>query len=190
MNPDSPATVQSVQWTPRQRDAILRSGCNLVVSASAGSGKTAVLTERVFTLLAPSPAENRPPVRLERMLIITFTEKAATQMKERIERRIRKALAEPGREPRLLREALDSLSAAWIMTIDAFCRRLVAEHFHRAQIPPAPRLVNGAELAELELRELRELLSEALASPRAPSWRSWRARSGGGSRACSARCAT
>jgi len=165
MNPDSPATVPSVQWTPAQRDATLRSGCNLVVSASAGSGKTAVLTERVFTLLAPSPAENRPPAALERMLIITFTEKAATQMKERIERRIRQALAEPGREPRLLREALNSLSAAWIMTIDAFCRRLVSEHFHRAQIPPAPRLVNGAELAELELRELRELLSEALGGP-------------------------
>ncbi len=139
---------KTIAWTGAQRAAIDHREGNLVVSASAGAGKTAVLAERVLSLLADASQGAAP--RLDEMLVITFTEKAARQMRERIEERLRERLrAEP--ESRPLRQALDSIGAAWIMTIDAFCRRVVVEHFHRAQLPPAPRVPDGSELAELEL---------------------------------------
>ncbi|MEN6626074.1 MAG: UvrD-helicase domain-containing protein [Candidatus Sumerlaeia bacterium] len=143
--------MNPVPWTPTQRAAIDHRDGNLVVSASAGAGKTAVLTERVLGLLT-DVSGGRPP-RLDEMLIITFTEKAARQMRERIEERLRAALhADPDRRP--LRQALDGLGNAWIMTIDAFCRRVVLEHFHRADLPPNPRVADSSELAELEFEAI------------------------------------
>ena len=164
----SPATSPAssgVQWTPGQRSAIEDRGADLVVSASAGSGKTAVLTERVLKLVTEiDPASGEPPARIEEMLIITFTEKAARQMRERIEKRIRKEL-EAHPDSHALRAAFDGLACAWIMTIDAFCRRLVVENFHEAGVPPSPRIPDGAELAELERNLLTALLEEWAGDP-------------------------
>lgn len=167
MNPTKTVPPQSptIQWTRNQQAAIADRGRDLVVSASAGSGKTAVLTERVLQLVTePDPATGQPPVKLEAMLIITFTEKAARQMRERIEKRIRQELAaEP--QSHFLQRAYDALSSAWIMTIDAFCRRLVIEHFHQAGVSPSPRIPDGAEQTELELGVLNSLLEECARQP-------------------------
>ena len=162
----APATP-APRWTPAQRAAIESRAGNLVVSASAGAGKTTVLTERVLRLITePGPA-GEPPARIDQMLIITFTEKAARQMRERIERRIHQGLAAAPDNPRLL-DALDRLGGAWIMTIDAFCRRVVVDHFHRAGLAPNPRVPDETERAQLELAVLDELLEERAAAPGPP----------------------
>lgn len=167
--PETPPTPTppppAMSWTPNQAAAIEDRGHDLVVSASAGSGKTAVLTERVLRLITePNPATGEPVARIEELLIITFTEKAARQMRERIEKRIRKEL-ETNPESTALRAAYDGLASAWIMTIDAFCRRIVVENFHEAGVPPTPRIPDAAELAELERDHLNELLEDWAADP-------------------------
>ena len=80
------AQTVAVQWTPEQAEAITRRGQNLLVAAAAGSGKTAVLVERIKRLIL----EERCPI--DRMLIVTFTNAAAAEMKEKIEKAIRKEL--------------------------------------------------------------------------------------------------
>jgi ATP-dependent helicase/nuclease subunit A len=152
-------------WTEEQLRVIQARDANLVVSASAGSGKTAVLTERVFCLLTGEHSDGpREPIPLGRLLVITFTEKAAAEMRERIESRLKAALLvdPPGHEPVI--EAINALPAAWIMTIDAFCRRVVVEHFHRAGIAPGARVPEARELAQLEREALDRLLEERLAN--------------------------
>ena len=152
-----------IPFTAAQAEAIAHRAGNLAVSASAGSGKTAVLTERVFRLVVPEPGSAPQPVGLDELLVITFTEKAAGEMRERIERRLMAALKED-RDNALVARALDALPGAWIMTIDAFCRRLVVEHFHRAGVSPSPRVPDGAELSELTSQVLRQRLEDAEAS--------------------------
>jgi ATP-dependent helicase/nuclease subunit A len=200
----SATDAKTFEWTEQQAAAIAHREGNLVVSASAGSGKTAVLTERVLQLVTGTgggEGERREPVALERLLILTFTEKAARQMRERIEARLKEALrnAECGMrsgesserlqttdhgpktvgggsiqnakcktqnakpdagQAEALRAALDALPGAWVMTIDAFCRRVVVEHFHRAGLSPDPRAPEAAELAQLERETLERLLEE------------------------------
>ncbi len=147
----------AIRWTEPQQAAIRHRHGHLVVSASAGAGKTAVLAERVFRLVTEEGPSGTPPPRLDQLLVITFTDKAARQMRERIERRLREGLvAMP--ESRLVRQALDDVGPAWIMTIHAFCRRVLVEHFHRAGLPPSPRVPDGAELIELELDAIEATL--------------------------------
>lgn len=158
MNEPATNPAPQVKWTAHQLEAIQDRGRDLVVSASAGSGKTAVLTERVLRLVSePDEASGEPLAHLEELLIITFTDKAARQMRERIEKRLSQELAVHPDSP-FLQRAFDAVSSSWIMTIDAFCRRLVIEHFHQAGISPSPRIPDGAEQNELELTVLSDLL--------------------------------
>lgn len=142
--------------TDEQRKAVETTGRNVYVTAAAGSGKTAVLTERVFRLIAQPGPGGRPPIPLEQLLIITFTRKAAQEMRERIERRLTGALAEHP-EASALRAALDALPRSNIMTIDAFCDRLVRRHFHLAGVSPTVRLADEDEEREIVHLATREV---------------------------------
>lgn len=107
-------------WTKDQLDAINTSGTNIIVSAGAGSGKTAVLTERVITKVING-------TKLNRLLVLTFTNLAATEMKERI----RKSLTLKG-----LKESLDLIDSSYIMTFDAFALLLVKKYHTNLNIDP------------------------------------------------------
>ncbi len=147
-------------WTHSQEKAIHAAAGNLIVSASAGSGKTAVLAERALRIVSELVADTgRPAATLDELLVITFTEKAARQMRTRIERRLVEEF-EQQRGNSWLVDAIDRLPSVWIMTIDAFCRRLVVEHFHRAELSPAARIPDQAELAQLEQRVIEETLEQ------------------------------
>lgn len=165
---DAPALAPPFPLTPGQEAAVATTGRNVYVTAAAGSGKTAVLTERVFRLIV-EPAEGRPPIALEQLLIITFTRKAAQEMRERIERRLAAALDQRP-DSSVLRAALDSLPRSSIMTIDAFCDRLVRRHFHLAGVSPTVRLADEDEereivhLATREVFEASALGEDGLAS--------------------------
>ena len=118
-------------WTDDQKKAIDGRKGTILVSAAAGSGKTAVLVERVIRRICDS--EN--PCGVENLLIVTFTKAAAAQMKEKIEAAISKKIAENPSDKRLRRQQL-MLPCANICTIDSFCINLVRENFHALGISP------------------------------------------------------
>ncbi len=121
----------SRNWTPSQQDAINSRNGSIVVSAAAGSGKTAVLVERVIKRLTDS--EN--PTSADRLLIVTFTKAAAGEMRERITAAIEALLRENPEDVNLIKQQM-LLPSAKICTIDAFCASLVKENFHLLDIAP------------------------------------------------------
>lgn len=128
------------EWTAAQKDAIYAHGGTILVSAAAGSGKTAVLVERVIQLITRK--EN--PVDVNRLLIVTFTNAAAAEMKSRIAASLRGLLrADPDNQN--ARRQLSLLSGADICTIDSFCLKLVRENFFSLGISADFRLLDESE---------------------------------------------
>ena len=123
--------MSTTNWTPAQRAAIEDRGGGLLVSAAAGSGKTAVLTERAVRLIT-DPAK---PVDADRLLIVTFTNAAAAELRARIgEKLLRLSREDPSNG--WLRRQRVLLQRAPICTIDAFCLDLLRRHFEALDIPP------------------------------------------------------
>ena len=110
----------AVKYTTDQQKVIDTRDCNILVSAAAGSGKTAVLTERIIQRICDS----EHPVQIDRMLIVTFTNAAAAEMRERIGNALRKRL-ESNPENAHLRKQITLLNNAQITTIDSFCLYLI-----------------------------------------------------------------
>ena len=129
--------------TKEQQQVIDIRDRNVLVSAAAGSGKTAVLTRRIVGRIME---ENGPSI--DSMLIVTFTEAAAAEMRERIGRAIRDKLKEePGNE-KLLKEQT-KVHSALIMTIHGFCLYLIRNHFDRIGLDPSFRVASEEESALL-----------------------------------------
>lgn len=116
-------------WTPQQLMAIDASNNTILVSAAAGSGKTAVLVERIVQLI-------RGGSHLDRMLIVTFTKAAAAEMRQRLYRRLLKEAAE---DPAVFAPALDELESTEISTIHAFCQKVLRNNFQAVGIDPMVR---------------------------------------------------
>lgn len=151
----------SVEWTKEQQQVISLQGRNLLVSAAAGSGKTAVLVERIITML--TRAED--PVSVDELLIVTFTEAAAAEMKERIRSAIEKK-AEQYPENTHLRQQATLIHSASIMTIHSFCLSVIRENFHVIGLDPSFRIGEEAELQLLKKDVLQELLENQYAESR------------------------
>ena len=141
--------------TPEQSAAIdiEKTHGKVIVSASAGSGKTFVMVQRLLSLL-------RAGVRIEELLAVTFTNKAAAQMRDRIRSTLLDEIAE-GSD--FLREALSSLPAADICTIHSLCGRLIRTYFYLVGVDPAFRIVGGedAECRALSARAMDRVFEEA-----------------------------
>ena len=145
----------SVQWTEDQKKVIDLRDQNLLVSAAAGSGKTAVLVERILSLIT-DPAR---PVDVDRLLITTFTKAAAGEMKERIGNALQKRISEdPGNEWLQRQEAL--LSRAQITTIHGFCLYVIRNYFHTIDLNPNFRIADEGEMRLLKHDTAEELLEE------------------------------
>ena len=126
--------------TPAQQQVIDARNKNVLVSAAAGSGKTAVLTERIVDRLL----DETNPVSIDRLLIVTFTEAAAAEMRERIGKAIGERLKkDPGNE--YLRKQYTLVNSALIMTIHGFCLYLIRNHFDRIGIDPSFRVQSSEE---------------------------------------------
>ena len=142
-------------WTKAQSAAISTRGRTLLISAAAGSGKTATLTERIIRRI--TDPEN--PADLSRMLIVTFTRAAAAELRDRISDALSKALAnDPGN--RHLQRQYIGLAGAHISTIDAFCMEPVKTHFAEIGLPASFRIADDAELLPLSERVMEELIDE------------------------------
>ena len=148
-----------VKWTEEQQKVIDLRDRNILVSAAAGSGKTAVLVERIIQRLT----DERDPVDVDKLLIVTFTEAAAAEMKERIGAAIEKKLSERPGDTHLEQQATLIHSAA-ITTIHSFCLSVIREHFHVIGIDPGFRIAEEGELKLLKQDVLEEMLEECYAS--------------------------
>lgn len=148
----------SVKWTGEQQKVIDLRDRNILVSAAAGSGKTAVLVERIIRRLT----EDDTPTDVDRLLIVTFTEAAAAEMKERISAAIEKKLEERPGDIRLERQAT-LIHSAQITTIHSFCLAVIRDHFHVIGIDPGFRIAEEGELKLLKQDVLEELLEECYA---------------------------
>ena len=142
-------------WTSAQEEAIYADGCNILVSAAAGSGKTAVLVERVIRKI--TDPEN--PSDIDRFLVMTFTRAAAAQMKSKIFDAVREKLKEQP-DSRFLRQQLMKVQNARICTIDSLCAEIVRDHMEQIDLDPGYRLADEAEIRILQADVLQDVLEK------------------------------
>lgn len=138
---------KAVKWTDEQQDAIDSRG-TVLVSAAAGSGKTAVLAQHVISLMTGDDA-----VDADRLLVLTFTRDAAAEMKKRIRDRLDELLADDPSNLSLLRQK-QRLYSAHISTTDSFCSSLVREYFSALGVSPDFRIASDTELQTLAVKAL------------------------------------
>ncbi len=143
------------RWTREQLQAIEARGCDLLVSAAAGSGKTAVLVERIIRRIT----SDQPPMDIDRLLVVTFTKAAASEMSQRIGGAIAKKLEQ---EPQNLhlQNQLTLLARADIKTIHAFCLQIIREYYHLLDIDPAVRTGDPSEIKLLQQEVLEDYFEE------------------------------
>ncbi|NSW89198.1 MAG: helicase-exonuclease AddAB subunit AddA [Firmicutes bacterium] len=147
--------MEETKWSDEQLEAITEKDCNLLVAAAAGAGKTAVLVERIIRKITCE--EN--PVDIDRLLIVTFTNAAATEMRERIADAISKALDEnPG--SKLLQRQLALLNKANITTIHSFCLEVIKNNFHYIGLNPGFRIADETEALLIKMETLDDLFEE------------------------------
>lgn len=142
-------------WTPQQRSAIDAAGGTLLVSAAAGSGKTAVLVQRVIEKLTSDDPEKYCDA--DRLLIVTFTRAAAAEMKERITAELQKKVEQDPWDARMRRQMI-LVKKASICTIDSFCSKLVRDNFYKLDIAPDFRIADDSELKIIREDCINEVL--------------------------------
>ncbi|MBR5246012.1 MAG: helicase-exonuclease AddAB subunit AddA [Clostridia bacterium] len=148
------------QWTDSQKQAIESRNGTVLVSAAAGSGKTAVLVERVIGRITDS----KNPVDIEKLLVVTFTKAAAAEMKERISVRLSEMIAQEPNNAYLKRQKM-YLPNAQISTMDSFCGRLVKDNFEKAEISPDFTMMSDIEHDILKRETVSEVLEEIYTLP-------------------------
>ncbi len=149
---------RAVKWTAEQLQVIESRGENLLVSAAAGSGKTAVLVERIIRLVT----EGDSPLDIDKLLVMTFTNAAAAEMRERIGAAIEKKLAEnPDDEHLQIQSTL--VHHAQITTIDSFCLHVIREHFNLLDIDPSFRVGDEGEMLLMRSDVMQNLIEDRYA---------------------------
>ncbi|MDY3974465.1 MAG: helicase-exonuclease AddAB subunit AddA [Veillonella caviae] len=150
-----------MKWTPAQQQAIdspkpgSRDSQTLLVAAAAGSGKTAVLVERIIQRLQ----DTSRPLSIQELLVVTFTKAAAAEMRSRIGAKLSEVFSETGNA--YLEEQLSLLPSAHISTLHSFCQWVISNYFYRIDLDPSFRIGNEAELLLIKAEVLDELLIEA-----------------------------
>jgi ATP-dependent helicase/nuclease subunit A len=146
---------EKIKWTEQQRRAIIARGSDVLVSASAGTGKTAVLSGRCVDIVSD---KNICP-NVWSILVLTFTEMAAEQMRSRIAEQLKDAFLESGDHH--LRLQLMLLQAADISTIHSFCKRLITEYFYKLGLDPTFGIIDGDEARLLKAEALEKTIEWA-----------------------------
>ena len=144
-----------MQWTKEQQNVIDFRNRNILVSAAAGSGKTAVLVERIIKKIT----DETNPVDIDRLLVVTFTKAAASEMRERIGNAIERLLEERPEDENLRRQQT-LLHNAQITTIDSFCLFVVRNHFEEIGLEPNFRIADSGEIKLLELDVLNDVFEQ------------------------------
>ncbi|HEY5561761.1 MAG TPA: helicase-exonuclease AddAB subunit AddA [Clostridiaceae bacterium] len=142
-------------WTKEQLQAIKRHKGNLLVAAAAGSGKTAVLVERILRKIS----DEESPCDIDSFLVVTFTNAAASEMKEKIEAAIARALDKSPENKRLHRQ-LSLLGRASITTIHSFCLKVIKSNIHLLNIDPSFKMADNTEIILLKQEAINELFDK------------------------------
>ncbi len=140
------------RWTSDQKAAIEQRHSNLLVSAAAGSGKTAVLVQRIIDLVTIDKID------IDKFLIVTFTNAAAGEMRERILSALSRKIEEEGTDSAHIRKQITLLNKAFITTMHSFCIDVVRRHFHMVDIDPSFRIADTTESSIIIQETLEELL--------------------------------
>lgn len=148
-----------IKWTKEQSRVIDGRNKNMLVSAAAGSGKTAVLVERIISLIT----DKENPAELDRMLVVTFTKAAAGEMKERIRKALEKRIAADP-EDELCRRQAALLPNAHISTIHGFCTWVIKNYFYYLDIDPVFRVMDEGEGKLMKADCMHEVLKMAFAA--------------------------
>ena len=148
-----------VKFTEEQQKVIDLRDRNILVSAAAGSGKTAVLVERIITRLT----KDTSPINVDELLVVTFTEAAASEMKERIRAAIEKELEKDPENLHLQRQAT-LIHYAQVTTIHSFCLSVIREYFHTIDLDPGFRIGEEGEMKLLKKDVVETVLEEAFAN--------------------------
>jgi len=142
-----------VNWTCQQLEAIETRGGNILVAAAAGSGKTAVLVERIIRMIT----DKENPVSVDRLLVLTFTDAAAAEMKRKISVAIAKKMEEdPDNE--WLREQSIKVGSAPISTIHSYCSRMLTNNAHLTDLPAEFSLIDETENKLLQRKAVDDVL--------------------------------
>jgi ATP-dependent helicase/nuclease subunit A len=142
-------------WTDEQKEAIYTRGSNLLVAAGAGAGKTAVLVERIIKMIT----DGKAPVDIDRLLVVTFTNAAAAEMRERIGEAISRELSQ-NPDSGILQRQLVLLNKAKITTIHSFCLDVIKNYFHLIDLDPKFRIADETETVLLKTETLEELFDK------------------------------
>lgn len=143
------------KWTKEQQQVIELRDCNMLVSAAAGSGKTAVLVERIISRIM----DDKKPVDIDRLLVVTFTNAAAAEMRERIEAALEEKLEQFPENIHLQRQ-ITLIHHAQITTIHSFCLEVIRNHFDLIRLDPGFRIGDEGELKLLRQDVMEKLLEE------------------------------
>ena len=147
--------MSKTRWTKEQQDVINSRGGNLLVAAAAGSGKTAVLVERIITMIT-DPIN---PIDIDKLLVVTFTNAAAAEMKERVQLAIEKLIQSNGENGQLKRQLL-LLEQANITTIHSFCLNVIKEHFYKLNLKSDFRIGSEQECSILKRNAMDQVFDE------------------------------
>ena len=145
----------AAKWTDEQKLAMNLRNRNILVSAAAGSGKTAVLVERIFKMLT----EGTHPLDIDQLLVVTFTNAAAAEMKERVQDRLNQCLEEDPDNVHV-QQQIAAMHTAKIMTIHSFCLHVIRNYFNVIDLDPSFRIGDETELKILKQDVAQELLEE------------------------------
>lgn len=147
--------MSKTMWTKEQQQVIDLRDRNILVSAAAGSGKTAVLVERIISEIT----EGNSPKDIDRLLVVTFTKAAAAEMRARIGNALEEKLLEEPENEHIQRQA-SLLHTAQITTIDSFCQWIIRNYFHVIDLEPSFRVGDETDLELMKQEVLAELLEE------------------------------
>ncbi|WP_035289648.1 helicase-exonuclease AddAB subunit AddA [Clostridium sp. KNHs214] len=147
--------MAGVKWTKEQQEAIYTRNCNLLVAAAAGSGKTAVLVQRIINIIT----DLNNPVDIDKLLVVTFTNAAASEMRERIAAAIIDKLEEEPNSAKLQRQ-LTLLPKASITTLHSFCLDIIRNNFHIIGLNPDFKISDATENILLKQETLEELFEK------------------------------
>lgn len=146
--------MSEVKWTKEQQDAIYEKGSNILVAAAAGSGKTAVLVERIINKIIN---EN---VDIDKLLVVTFTNAAASEMRERVLSAIYQKLDEDPENEKLQRQ-ITLINKASICTIDSFCLEIVRNNFYELEnVAPNFRIADTAQIELLKQEVIEDIFEK------------------------------
>lgn len=148
------------KWTDEQWAAITEKGQDLLIAAAAGSGKTAVLVERIIRTVM----NEQQPCDVDRLLVVTFTNAAAAEMKDRIRRALENQVADRDNASDHLRRQLALIHRASVTTLHSFCLDVIREHVQELDIDPAFRIANETEIEMIRQDIVEEMLEDYYAN--------------------------